>query len=445
MEKLLMISADTHACMPATRYAEWLEPQYREAAAPLVEVNRKIEDLLWETAVDAETEAYIDPRGVLKAGGRQGLWDPARRLAELEGEGFVAEVLFPGDRASVGPFFSNLSPSCSAEHRAAGVRAYNRWLAEFCQYAPGRMKGVIQTEPWPDMAACLAQITEARRGGLDIVSMPRFAGLYENQPPVSDPAWDPYWRLCVESDMTVAVHLGQNHPQGASLIAFDGLDVRTKGHPDVAVKGEISYDPGRAPLWQMIYAGVFDRFPELRVTFSELRFEWLAPTLAHLERRFDRARFAEMGLKVPKLRPSEYWRRHCGIAGQIRPYEMSLRHQIGVDTMMFGTDFPHSEGSWPNSEDWMRLSFEGVADDEVRKILGENAARFYRFDVDMLRPHAARVGRVLADLRPQGAPDPRIVENLHWRANFLGQLYRYDPEMMDAIIDQDQRFAGAFA
>src|SRR5581483_611846 len=137
---------------------------------------------------------------------------------------------------------------------------------------------------------------------------------------------------------------------------------------------------------------VFDRFPGLRVVFTELHMTWVAPTLAHLESRFDAVLYDRSDLKPPKLRPTDYWRRNCAVAGPHTPYEIGLRHQIGVETVMFGHDYPHPEGSWPNTHDWLRLAMKGVPEDEARLILGENAARFYGFDVDVLRPLAEKLG-----------------------------------------------------
>jgi predicted TIM-barrel fold metal-dependent hydrolase len=441
MTRALMISADSHAAMRPEAYAEWLDPDYRDKVQELIDFNHQVDRVVWHSAPDAPTTQLIDPRGVLRSGGREGLWDPGRRLAELEAEGFVAEVIFPGDRASLGPYFTNLSLPYPADYRAAGAMAHNRWLAEFCAYAPGRMLGVVQTEPWPDMAACVEQINWARRAGLGAAGVPRFPGIEPNQPPLTDPAWDAVWRACVENDMTVAIHIGHQKKQGSEMEVILKQDYRVTGCPDRADGGQIHYDGGRRPLWQLIYSGAFDRFPDLRVTFSELRLEWIGPTLAHLERRFDQARFGDAGLRTPKLRPTDYWRRHCGVAGQIRPYEMGLRHQIGVETVMFGHDFPHSEGAWPNSQDWLRLVLKGVPRSDAELILGDNAARFYGFDVDMLRRHAERVAPEIESLLDERPVDRALVANFQWRAGFLGQAHRYDEAAVEPIMDEDQRLA----
>jgi predicted TIM-barrel fold metal-dependent hydrolase len=439
MAKLMMISADSHAAMNPADYATWLDPVYRDAATDLVKYTKLIESLTWEAVPDLEALQTVDSRGALRSGGKEGLWNPARRVAELETEGFVAEILFPADRSSQSLFFSNLNEPHSPEYRAAGCKAHNRWLSEYCSYAPGRLFGVAQMEPWPDMQACVREIHWARQAGLGAIGLPRFTGIEPNQPSLTSDAWDPFWRACVENDFAVCVHIGHNVKQGTQLPYLLTANLPVHGAPDPAKDGDIHYDPGRRPLWQVILSGVFDRFPSLRITFSELRTEWVAPTLAHLEARFDAIRFGEHGLKPPKLRPSDYWHRNCAVAGQLRPYEMALRHQIGVGTVMFGVDYPHSEGSWPNSREWLRVALKGVSESEARMVLGENAARIYGLDTATLEPHVKRVGLEPWELLGDHEVSPELVQNLQWRASFLGRAYRYDPDPVDRIMEEDER------
>jgi hypothetical protein len=115
-----------------------------------------------------------------------------------------------------------------------------------------------------------------------------------------------------------------------------------------------------------------------------------------------------------RMRPSEYWMRNCSVgASSLRPSELALRHEIGVDRMMFGTDFPHPEGTFPNTADWIRVTFEGVPVDEARRILGENAIDIYGFDREKLHAVAERIGPTADSLFGRGEEiDARIVD--HW-------------------------------
>ena len=437
MTKILMISADSHGAVRPADYAEWLDPQYRDKVDELIKHTEFIEQNVWVTAPDERAMAAVDTRGSLARGGKYGLWDPELRLRELEAEGFVAEVIFPGDMSSVGMYYNNLNMPYPPDYRAAGCKAHNRWLAAFCSYAPKRMFGVAQMEPWPDMAACVREIHWARKAGLGVIGLPRYAGIEPNQPPLTSDAWDPFWRACIDEDFIVAIHTGNQRKQGSEIEGILQSNMKITGCPRSGA--DIGYNPGRRPLWQLIMSGVFDRFPELRVTFTELRSEWVAPTLAHMESRFDAIRFGDGDIQPPKLRPTDYWRRNCAVAGPFNPYELSLRHQIGIETVMFGHDYPHPEGSWPNTRDWLRLGLQGVPETEARLILGENAARVYGFDLAILAPLAERLGPAPSDLLGEHSVSEDIVDNLSWRANFFGRPYRYDASAIDAIMDEDER------
>jgi predicted TIM-barrel fold metal-dependent hydrolase len=439
MAKLMMISADTHAGPAPHEYADWLDPKYRDGVDDLIKHTEWFQSIAFEAAPDEAARKIVDTRGVMASGGMSGVWDPARRLAELEAEGFVAELIFPGDPSTIGMYFSNLNRPCSAEYRAAGVKAHNRWLAEFCSYAPGRMLGVAQMEPWPDIQACVRDVAWAKQAGMGAVSMPRFTGIEENQPPVTSPQWEPFWQACVDNDIAVSFHVGHLHPQGGALEVLEAANMKVTGFQDPATDGIIHYDAGRRPFWQLVLAGVFDRYPTLRATFTEFHCEWIPATLAHLERRFDEVRFSESGLRLPKLRPTDYWRRNCGVAAQLRPYEVALRGQIGMETVMFGTDYPHPEGTWPNTREWLQGLMQGVPEAEVRMILGENAARMYGFDAQTLAPHVERVGLEPAELIDEHPVPKQLIDNFQWRSGYLNRAFKYDPDVVEPIIREDEK------
>lgn len=438
MPKVLMISSDNHAGPNPSEYASLLEEKYRDGVADLLEQCEIFVKETWPMAKDPATIAAVDPKNEAPAAVKEGLWDPKRRLADLDSEGFAAEIIFPGDPASIGMYFSNMNRAVSAEYRAAGVRAQNRWLADFCSNAPDRFLGIGQTEPWPDMSACIEQIEFAKKSGMIAVNTPRFPGLENNQPPFTDPAWEPFWAACADHDLPVSIHIGHLHPQGVMFEAMEERNDVETGFPDMAEDGNIFYDPGRRPLWQLIMSGVFDRYPSLRVTFSELRTEWVAPTLAHLEARFDELRFGDEAFALPKLRPTEYWLRNCAVSHMLKPFEVGLRHQIGVNNMMFSADYPHIEGCWPNTREWLRLIFKGVPENEVRLILGENAARVYNIDTAKLQPVVDRIGLDMSEILSDEPVAREFTDSFDFRSVFFSRPVGYDRSFIDQLMDEDQ-------
>jgi predicted TIM-barrel fold metal-dependent hydrolase len=158
----------------------------------------------------------------------------------------------------------------------------------------------------------------------------------------------------------------------------------------------------------MIFAGVMERHPSLRFVFTEQGTAWIPETLATLDNYYARMAGAggsqehEWGAGVMTrltLTPSEYWARQCHVGSSfIRRHEVGLREQVGVEKIMWGSDFPHKEGCWPFSKEHLRLAFAGIDPTEVQAMVGGNAARVYGFDLDALSPIAARIGPRVDDV-----------------------------------------------
>jgi len=162
----------------------------------------------------------------------------------------------------------------------------------------------------------------------------------------------------------------------------------------------------RRALWFLIFAGVFERFPRLRLAITEQRAHWVPPMLEELDSIYRSARSAEVRKHLPRL-PSEYFASNCfvGASFMSRP-ECALRHRMGVDRLMWGSDYPHSEGVWPWVNEGLRWTFNGVAKPEAERMLGGNAIDCYGFDTAHLRHKADRIGPTLPQIvdSPLSAP-----------------------------------------
>jgi hypothetical protein len=166
-------------------------------------------------------------------------------------------------------------------------------------------------------------------------------------------------------------------------------------------------------FWQLLLGGVFDRHPSLKLVFTELRSYWVKPLLDHLDQWMDRS---GAGLAH---RPSEYFAEHCSVTpSAIRRLEVEGRHDVGVDRLLFGADFPHVESTWPNTRDWIRATFQGVPEAEARRILGENAIDLFGFDRTRLEQVAAAVGPLPADVLGAHPVDPRLIAHFDARSGF---------------------------
>jgi hypothetical protein len=198
----------------------------------------------------------------------------------------------------------------------------------------------------------------------------------------------------------------------------------------------------RRALCQMIVGGVFDRHPDLKWMMTEVRADWIPATLEYLDGVYDANRD---DLPVER-RPSEYWHSNC-LAGTsfMHRSEVEQRDEIGVDTLDFGRDYPHTESTWPNTLEYYKLLFAGVPKDDVRKILGENAIRFFGLDREHLASIAERIGPdldVMTD--PSATVDQALVEHLAARCGVL-KPWEGDQRIMalDEVLADDLERMGA--
>jgi hypothetical protein len=170
-------------------------------------------------------------------------------------------------------------------------------------------------------------------------------------------------------------------------------------------------------MWQLMFGGVFDRFPDLRLMLNEVRADWMPPIMAFLDRVYDEHRD-----ELPaKRKPSEYWQENCMTClSFVHRSEIEMRHQIGIDTVCFGRDYPHQEGTWPNTQVWLQDALQGVPEREVRAILGENMIDRLGLDRPGLAAIAERIGPAIEDVmgEPVGL-DAMLLNHIDDRGGYL--------------------------
>jgi len=390
MTRYLVISSDCHAGLPNEQYRDWLDPQYRDAFDDHLRERGKMLELAQRGLLNEE---FAEEWERENEEGLRGGWDAARRDKELDADG----VIFPdADAVTAGasaPFGAGLGTSgdLDPELLMAGARAHNRWLAELCADSPERRAGVAIMPILADPAAAAAEIRRAResglRGGILIPSM------WRPYPPYHDRRYDPVWATCEELDMPVHVHSGAaDRPEYGEHVGMYVTEVRWWS---------------TRPLWFLIWSGVFERFPRLKFAVTECGAFWAADLLWTMDIAFDREHGAKkLGSSLTAhmtMRPSEYFDRNCWIgASNTRRRELARRYEIGVGNLMWGNDFPHPEGTWPHTREWLRNAFCDIPVEETKLLLGGSAAGVYNFDVEKLAPLAERIGPTPDDLGQTG-------------------------------------------
>ncbi len=398
-ESYVVISADCHAGADLLGYREYLDPRYRD------------EFDAW--AADYEIP-YEDLKG--EDGGRN--WDSGRRMRDLESDGVAAEVVFPN---TVPPFFrssslgSQVEPDSPEEvdRRWAGLRAHNRWLAEFCAEAPGRRAGVIQLT-LHDIEGAVREVEWARSvgltGGVLLPGAPPGSGV----PPLHHhDYYDPLWSACEDAGFPVNCHSGGAGPRPSDTPA---------GH--VLFMLELSWWDQRV-LRHLLLGGVLERHPNLHFVFTEAGLAWIPRELRAMEYFFDSMKhprgasdlsFGEQVVSSLSCRPTEYWQRQCHVgASFMHPSDNAFCDEIGIESIMWGSDYPHVEASFPFSREAIALTFGGTAPADVERMLGGNAASLYGFDAGALAriadgfgPRRSDVSRGIspADIPPAAAKCP---------------------------------------
>jgi predicted TIM-barrel fold metal-dependent hydrolase len=304
----------------------------------------------------------------------------------------------------VPPFFPKASltdqpPPANAgdlDARWAGLQAHNRWLADFCAEAPGRRAGIAQIM-LHNLDAAVEEVHWARANGLTggvlLPGAPPGSGL----PPLFDPDYyEPLWAVCEELDMPL------NHHSGSAAPATGDA-----AEDKVILVLEVTWWAHRA-LTHLLVSGALARHPGLHLVLTEQGTAWIPEELARLDYFFDRFASAkgsqefEWGgpvIERMSMKPSEYFARQVSVGSSfIRPDEVKIRHAVGLDKIMWGSDYPHKEGSMPFTREALRASFAGIDHDEVQAMLGGNAAATYGFDFDALRALADQVGPMVADI-----------------------------------------------
>ncbi|MFI9105011.1 amidohydrolase family protein [Streptomyces fildesensis] len=381
-DRYTVISADCHAGADLLDYRPYLAARHHEE-------------------FDAWAATYVNPYEDLIAPEAPRNWDSGRRLAELEADGIVAEVVFPN---TVPPFFpsgSLLAPAPSKEEfelRWAGLRAHNRWLADFCAQAPGRRAGVAQIL-LNDVDAAVREVRWAKEhgltGGILLPGAPPGSGV----PELYSAVYDPLWAVCDELDVPVNHHGGSaSPPLGDEPAARAVFMVET------------TWFSHRA-LWHLIFGGAFQRHPGLRLVLTEQGSGWIPAVLDMLEYYHGRlvsaatraataeAKFGTGLADAMGKGPQAVWRDNCFVgASFMRPHEVPLRDRIGLEKIMWGSDYPHDEGTYPYTREGLRIAFAGLPPEEVAAMVGGNAARVYGFDLGLLDTVAAKSGPTVAEI-----------------------------------------------
>ena len=375
------ISADDHIdlrWLPKDLWTARLPARLRERGPRVVE-NDNGSYWTWEGKTFSPHGYYTAAQGsgamwAIERGGvmREGELRPttaALRLTDMDRDGADVSVMY-------GP--TDPMPIADAELRRRCNEAYNNWLAEFCAAKPERLIGVPQLSLDDPQAARDELERLAKRGGLRHVNILASRAT----PPVYDDAWEPFWALAEEVNIPIGFHL-------AVLVKKTRLDEANRDVANLVVTTAARYaqePPGMQllePLAGLIFTGVLDRHPRVRIVMAEAGLAWVPSMIQGLDIWYQRSRdgrrlTGDGPIIPPKLLPSEYFHRQIWISFVDDPLGVKMvGNVLDTDKVMFGSDYPHPASTWPDSQTVIEQQMLGLPKAVRQNILGANARRLF--------------------------------------------------------------------
>jgi predicted TIM-barrel fold metal-dependent hydrolase len=249
------------------------------------------------------------------------------------------------------------------DYQLACFKAYNDWLADYCRVAPSRLKGIglVPIDNIEESVTELLRCGEMGLSGISISASPSEGQQYD------DPKFDPLWSAAQERGMPVSLHI------------LTERKVRPKTGIDSLVDNATAPNAMQESLTRMVFSGVFHRFPKLKVISAENDAGWAAYLIERLDYLFNKRRAFHQFVIPLDTPPSVYLSRSAYYTFMRDHSAILARHAIGVDNLMWSSDYPHQDSTWPHSREMIESLCGGVAEDERHKIVAGNAARLYRF------------------------------------------------------------------
>jgi predicted TIM-barrel fold metal-dependent hydrolase len=300
--------------------------------------------------VMAETGLYADgQKGIRRVS------DPHLRIKDLDRDGVDAEVIYGILGAA-----SRLNDREAANEM---LRIYNNWLVEFCRAYPARHIG-LACLPYGDIDAAVAEIYRVAKLGLRGLEL----SCSWDMEPMWHPMWEPLWQAVNEVRLPLHFHTFPTVPPKV-VEGHTGL-TRRAAFFTVVTGFQMNLINILAAL---VGAAVFERYPHIRVAFGESGIGWIPYALDRMDFEWE-DRFRDLGLK---MKPSDYWRRQCKATFQYDRVGTKIIDEMGVETLMWGSDYPHGDGVWPESTKYIAEQFGHLPPAMTRKITCDNAAAFY--------------------------------------------------------------------
>ena len=372
MSNYRIISSDNHVIEPTDLWTNRIDPKFKGREPHVVRLEDGDErwfcdGIMGSGAAAAGSQAgwrFEEPENLSIKGTfgevRPGGYIPEEHVKDLDIDGVDVSILYPTEGLSL---FSSVTDS---ELLSATFRAYNDWLAEFCATFPDRLKGIAMVNV-DDVQDGLSELERGAKMGL--------AGAMITIYPPEDKAYDspiyePFWAAAQDLDIPLSLHITSNRPgPGQQYMDFNAVKPSFICNTDHWV---------RISLADMIYSGVFERYPKLMVGSIEQELSWAPHFLDRLDFNYTQRPQGDTSYRFKgDALPSDFFHSNVFLGFQEDALGIRDRHIIGVDQLQWGSDYPHSESTFPRSKEIIEEILVGCTEEEKAKIVGGNAARIY--------------------------------------------------------------------
>ena len=366
-----VISSDSHIVEPPDLWLDRMDPRYNDRIPHIVSLDHYDQWFCDHQSIGSTGSAlgaglrFSNPKDIsLEAkfdDAIPGGYDPHARIHDMDLDGIGADVIYS---SIAGVMYKVADPDLMRNVFAA----YNDWLADFCAPYPNRLKGIGQILLDDNMDAGLAELNRIVKLGLCGTMIPLFPRVGESYDHPT--MYEPLWASAQALNIPLSLHIGTRRPGSHTLDA----------------EGKIIQKPSdrsttdywiRMSLADLIFSGVFERYPDLRVVNVEHDASWVPYFMFRMDTTYrDRHFQATYRFKGDTL-PSDFMRSNVYHSFQEDGLGIRLRDIIGVDKIMWGSDYPHTESTFPRSQEILAEILEGVPEKEKAMIVGGNCARLY--------------------------------------------------------------------
>jgi len=373
IDDLILVSVDDHVVEPPDMFEQHIPRKYRERAPRVVHKKdgsdvwlfegRQVPNIGLNAVAGRPPEEYgMEPTAYTQL--RPGCYDLAARVDDMNVNGVLGSLCFPSFPSFCGHLFL-ASEDKGLAH--AVLQAYNDWhIEEWCGGAPGRFIPLAITPLW-DPKLMAEEVRRVARKGCHAISFsenPEKIGL----PSLQQPHWDPFWQACQDEGAVVCLHFGT----GQQMV-YPTLDA-----PMDAVITLMPMAMASCAA-DLLWSPVLRKYPKLEIALSEASIGWVPYFLERADYVYETHHLWTHQDFADK-RPSEVFREHMILCFIVDPVGVRNRHAVGVETISWECDFPHSDSTWPRSPERLMESLEGVPDDEIRAMTYQNALRRFRYE-----------------------------------------------------------------